>query len=206
MNTRSFLKSKLFLTSAVLVVSGLLIFSTQINAGTISGKVTVKKASDNADVVVYIEKQDGMKISAPKEQPVMNQKDLKFVPHVLTVVVGTTVQFKNNDAVAHNIFTPSPAGDMFNLGTWKGDQVKTHTFDKTGEVVLLCNLHPEMEGFIYVAPTPYFAKSDSDGNFSIDGVPAGSYTLKVWSEHGNARPQSVTVPEKGSVNANFTVK
>jgi len=206
MNIRNFLKSKFFFTPAVLVMGGLLLLSTQINAGTISGKVTVKKASDNANVVVYVEKQDGMKFNAPKEQPVMNQKDLKFVPHVLPVVVGATVQFKNNDAVAHNIFTPSPAGDMFNLGTWKGDQVKTHTFDKTGEVVLLCNLHPEMEGYIYVAPTPYFAKTKDDGSFSIDGVPAGSYTLKVWSEHDNARPQKVDVPKTGSVSANFTVK
>lgn len=206
MNIRNFFRSKLFIIPAILVGSLFLIFGTQLNAGTISGKVTVKKASDNANVVVYVEEQDGMKFNTPKEQPAMNQKDLKFVPHVLPVIVGTTVQFKNNDAVAHNIFTPSPSGDMFNLGTWKGDQVKTHTFDKTGEVVLLCNLHPEMEGYIYVAPTPYFAKTNDDGSFSIDGVPAGTYTLKVWSEHGNARPQKVDVPKTGSVSANFTVK
>jgi len=156
--------------------------------------------------VVYIEKKEGMNISAPDEQPVMNQKDLEFVPHVLPVAVGTTVQFKNDDAVAHNIFTPSPAGDMFNLGTWKGDQVKTHTFDKTGEVVLLCNLHPEMEGYIYVTPTQFHAKTGDDGSFSIDGVPAGSYTLKVWSEHGNTRPKSVEVSRGGTITVNFTVK
>ena len=178
----------------------------RVYAGDIQGKVSIPGTSDNSGAVIYVEDGADVEYDSPKVQPVMDQQDLTFVPHVLPVPVGTTVQFKNSDAVTHNVFTPSPAGDMFNLGSWKGDQVKTHTFDKTGEVVLLCNLHPEMEGYIYVAPTPYFAKSDSTGDFTIDDVPPGSYTLKIWSEHGNARPQSVDVPDDGTVNANFTVK
>ncbi|NOY78310.1 MAG: methylamine utilization protein [Calditrichaeota bacterium] len=183
-----------------------LIWVLNLTAGEITGTVTVKGAADNGGAVVFIVKNKGMTFPAPKQEPAMNQKNLKFTPHVLAVMVGTTVKFKNNDKVAHNIFTPSPAGDRFNLGTWKGNQVKTHTFTKSGEVVLLCNLHPEMEGFIYVAPTPYFAKTDAAGRYKIENVPAGSYTLKVWSEYGNARPQKVTVPEKGTVTANFMVK
>ena len=206
MNMRNVFKRKLVFLPGILLLGGVLLLGMQVNAGTISGKVSVKNAGDNVDVVVYIERQEGMQFEPPQDQPVMDQQDLTFVPHVLPVPVGTTVQFKNSDAVTHNVFTPSPAGDMFNLGSWKGDQVKTHTFDKTGEVVLLCNLHPEMEGYIYVAPTPYFVQSDADGNYTIDGVPAGTYTVKVWSEHGNARPQSVTVPEDGSITVNFTVK
>ncbi|GBE28121.1 hypothetical protein BMS3Bbin03_02057 [bacterium BMS3Bbin03] len=183
-----------------------LISALNLVAGEITGTVTVKGAADNGGAVVYIAKNKDMKFPAPVQEPAMNQKNLKFAPHVLPVMVGTTVKFKNNDKVAHNIFTPSPAGDMFNLGTWKGDQVKTHTFNKSGEVVLLCNLHPEMEGFIYVAPTPYFAMTDATGRYKIENVPAGSYTIKVWSEHGNARPQKVKIPEKGTVTVNFTVK
>ena len=183
-----------------------LIWSVSVIAGDISGTVKIQKASNNANVVVYIEKQQDMKFNPPKEQPVMDQRDLTFIPHVLPIVVGTTVKFKNSDKVAHNIFTPSPVGDMFNLGTWKGDQVKTHTFNKIGEVVLLCNLHPEMEGFIFVTPTPYFAKTDKDGNFTITNVPVGSYILKVWSEHGNAKPQKVEVPEKGKSTVNITIR
>jgi len=180
--------------------------ASPVFGGEVTGRVQVNNASDNANAVVYIEKESGMKFSPPAQQPLMDQKDLQFVPHVLPVVAGTTVQFKNDDPVVHNIFTPSPAGDMFNLGSWKGNEVKTHTFDKTGEVVLLCNLHPEMEGYIYVAPTPYFAKTDDSGNYTISDVPPGTYTLKVWSEHGNARPQQVTVPESGSVTANFSTR
>jgi plastocyanin len=181
-------------------------WSMSLMAGEVTGTVAVKGASDNANAVVYIDKQKGMEFAPPQLQPIMDQQNLAFVPHVLPVVVGTTVRFKNNDKVAHNIFTPSPTGDMFNLGTWKGDQIKTHTFAKTGEVVLLCNLHPEMEGFIYVAPTPYFAKTDKEGNFTIKDIPAGNYTLMIWSEHGNARPQKIDVPKEGVVSVKFTVK
>lgn len=190
-------------TFALLII---LFWSGFVAAGGITGTVKIQRASDNADAVVYIEKQENMKFKPPKEQPVMDQQNFTFTPHILPIIVGTTVQFRNSDKVEHNIFTPSPAGDMFNLGNWKGDQVKTYTFDKTGEVVLLCNLHPEMEGYIYVTPTPYFAKTDVKGNFTITDIPGGNYTLKVWSEHGNARHQKVEVPETGEVTVNFTVK
>jgi len=194
------------MSRALVLVSMIFALVSPALSGEITGKVQIKNASDNGNAVVYIEKESGMKFSPPKQEPVMDQKDLQFVPHVLPVVVGTTVRFKNNDPVVHNIFTPSPAGDMFNLGSWKGDEVKTHTFDKTGEVVLLCNLHPEMEGYIYVTPTPYFAETDDSGEYTISGVPAGTYTLKIWSEHGSARPQQVPVPQSGSATANFSVQ
>lgn len=190
----------------LLILVSTLTFGSRLTAGTITGTVDVQNAGNNGDVIVFIDAKEGLESQPTSDQPVMNQENLKFVPHVLPVSVGTTVQFKNSDAVAHNIFTPSPAGDMFNLGSWKGDQVKTHTFDKTGEVVLLCNLHPEMEGYIYVTPNAYFAKTDNDGNYSINNIPAGNYTLRIWSENGNARPQNVTVPESGSISANFTVR
>ncbi len=189
-----------------LILIFIVFWSVSIIAGDISGTVKIQRAPDNSDAVVYIEKQKNMQFKPPEKQPAMDQQNLTFTPPVLPIAVGTTVQFRNSDRVEHNIFTPSAVGDMFNLGTWKGEQVKTHTFNKTGEVVLLCNLHPEMEGYIYVAPTPYFAKTDADGNFTITGVPAGSYTLKVWSENGNAKPQKVKVPDIGETTVNFTVK
>ncbi|NIR63365.1 MAG: hypothetical protein GWN00_08045, partial [Aliifodinibius sp.] len=98
------------------------IWCVSLLAGEITGTVKIPRASDNADAVVYIERQEDMQFEPPKEQPVMDQQNLTFIPHVLPIVVGTTVQFRNSDKVQHNIFTPSPAGDMFNLGTWKGDQ------------------------------------------------------------------------------------
>lgn len=190
----------------VLFIIAIVAFASYAVGGEITGKVQIKDASDSGNAVVYIENQSGMRFTAPTQEPLMDQKNLRFVPHVLPVQVGTTVRFKNSDPVVHNIFTPSPAGDMFNLGSWKGDEVKMHTFDKTGEVVLLCNLHPEMEGFIYVTPTPYFAKTDASGEYTISNVPAGTYTLNVWAENGNTRPQQITVPGSGSVNANFSMR
>jgi plastocyanin len=190
----------------ILTLTLVLLWTGTILAGEITGSIIFKGHAKKSEAVIYIDKQENIKFKMPAEQPVMDQKNLAFVPHVLPVTVGTTVRFKNDDKVAHNIFTPSPAGDMFNLGTWKGTQVKTHTFNKTGEVVLLCNLHPEMEGYIYVTPNPYFAKTDKNGEFVIKDVPAGKYKLKVWAEQGNARPQTIKVPQTGSVNVNFTVR
>ncbi|HKJ69915.1 MAG TPA: methylamine utilization protein [bacterium] len=189
-----------------LILVSVSIISVQIYAGQITGTVEVQGKETSGYAVVYIEKSEGIRVTPPESQPVLDQRDLQFIPHVLPVMVGTTVRFRNSDDVAHNIFTPSPAGDMFNLGTWKGDQVKTHTFDTPGEVMLLCNLHPEMEGYIYIVPTPFFARTDANGHFTIKDVLEGKYTLKVWSEHGNARPRTVNVPAEGKVTADFTIQ
>ncbi len=206
MNIRNMLVRTERLITAILIFIGALVLGSQSVAGTITGTVDIQNVDDNADVIVFLDSNDRLNSKPPENQSVMDQKNLTFVPHVLPVSMGTTVQFKNSDAVAHNVFTPSPAGDMFNLGSWKGDQVKTHTFAKTGEVVLLCNLHPEMEGYIYVTPNSYFAKTNNAGNYTIGNVPAGNYTVRIWSENGSARSQNITVPETGSVSVNFTVR
>jgi plastocyanin len=171
-------------------------------AGDIEGKVTGMKGQS----VVYVDTIAGKTFPAPKEHPVMDQKGLVFVPHIIVVQQGTTVEFLNSDNVQHNVFWTAVAGDKKagkNLGTWpKGDK-RPFTFDKVGAVQLLCNVHPEMEGYIVVSPTPYFAQTDDSGNYKIKDVPDGSYTVIAW--HEGAKNQSKPVTVAGGGKADFTL-
>ena len=137
----------------------------------------------------------------------MNQSHLAFAPHVVAVFQGATVDFKNDDPVGHNVFWPSINHNKKlagNLGTWPQGGIKSYTYNDLGEVPLLCNVHPEMSGYIYVVPTPYFAVTDKEGNFTIKNVPAGQYTVKTWSEQAKPSTQSVTVGA-GVATVNLTV-
>ena len=172
------------------------------NDSTIRGKVTMP-GRDYRDAVVYLEGVPGS-FKAPAAPVQVDQKGKVFIPHVLPVVLGTTVEFLNSDDFLHNVFTPSKA-DKFNLGNWSKGVGKKYTFNKLGEVVLLCNLHPEMEAWVIVLPNPYFAKTDASGSFAIDNVPPGKYTVKVWQKRYRTAPQPVTVPASGAVEVNFTL-
>lgn len=101
-------------------------------------------ARDSSNVVVYVQSISGKKFEPPKKPVVLDQINLTFVPHVLPVVAGTTVAFPNSDEVRHNVFSPSPA-KRFNLGTYPRGVVRTVTFDKPGDVALLCNVHEVIE-------------------------------------------------------------
>jgi plastocyanin len=149
-------------------------------AGTIVGQVQCKGLRTNADAVVYIEEVPGASFEAPKEHVVMNQENMMFVPHVLPVLVGTTVDFLNSDAVLHNVFTPDKCAGRFNLGSWPQGQVRSYTFDKPCVAALLCNVHPEMEGFVVAVPTPYFTVTDKSGDYRLEDVPDTTLTVRVW--------------------------
>ena len=173
-------------------------------AGSISGKVSGMKGRS----VVYVDTIAGKTFPAPKERPVMDQKGLLFSPHVLAVQQGTTVEFLNSDPVGHNVYWPSISGNKklsHNLGTWPKGEKKSFQFNDVGVASLLCNVHPEMSGYIVVAPTPYFAVTDKSGNYEIKNVPPGKYTLKTWSEDGKVTTQAVEVGA-GTATADLTVK
>src|SRR4030066_859796 len=154
---------------------------TAANAETIRGTVRYKSEDDAGKTVVYIEKASGTFVP-PYKHPIMDQVELTFVPYVLPVLIGTTVDFHNSDDVLNNIFTPSWAGRKFNLGTYPKGIVRSFTFDRLGEVVILCNIHPEMEAYILALKNPFFAVTDKTGKFTISGVPSGRYTLRTWHE------------------------
>jgi hypothetical protein len=131
---------------------------------------------------------------------------MTFIPHVIVVLKGTTVDFLNSDPVGHNVYWPNISGNKklaHNMGTWPQGQKKSFTFNDLGVAPLLCNVHPEMSGYVVVAPTPYFAVTDKEGNFVIKDIPDGAYTLKTWSEVGKPATQAVTV--SGSTTATITV-
>jgi len=179
-------------------------------SGTIKGKVTASKAKFLKDTVVYIESIPEKEFPPPEAHALIDQKGLEFVPHVLPVLAGTTVDFRNSDNVMHNVFTPDAIGDKFNLGSWPQHEMRSHTFtkscEKACEAVMLCNVHPEMEAYVVVLTNPYFAVTDLEGNFTISDVPAGTYTLKTWHERLKESSQSVTVESAGSVEVTMEMK
>jgi plastocyanin len=171
--------------------------------GTIAGQVNAPNPKMKAGVVVSLEKVAGS--FRPPAQPVeMDQRSMKFEPHVLAIMRGTTVRFKNSDAVSHNVFTPD--GEKYNLGSWgKGDS-KTYTFTKTGVYRQLCNIHPEMSAFIVVVENPFFAVTGDDGAFKIENVPPGQYAVRAWSEKLPAATANVTLKAGETANTKIDLK
>jgi len=177
-------------------------------AGEVKGKVNVQGIKSAADIAVYIDTIADKKFDAPKEHVVVDQRKMTFVPKVTVVLQGTTVDFLNSDPVGHNVYWPSISGNKklaHNLGTWPKGEKKPFPFNDLGVAALLCNVHPEMSGYIVVAPTPYFAVTDSNGNFEIKNVPPGKYTLKTWSEDGKPVTQTIDVGA-GSAPVELTVQ
>ncbi len=122
------------------------------------------------------------------------------------VLAGSTVDFLNSDNVQHNIFWPAISGNKklsHNMGTWPKGEIRSFKFDTPGVVPLLCNVHPEMSGFIVVVPTPYYAEAEASGAFKIENVPDGSYTVTAWRE--GMKPQSKPVTVAGNATADFTL-
>jgi len=188
--------TKLFSTTLALFLA----IGLTARAGSISGKVPHGKGG----TVVYVDSIPGKTFPAPEKHFAMDQKALLFQPHVLVVPVGATVDFQNSDNVAHNVFWPNVGGnkkDSHNLGTWPKGQLRSFKFDTLGVVPLLCNVHPEMSGFIIVSPTPYYAEADSSGAYKIDNVPDGTYTLVMW--HEGSKPVTKQVTVAGATTADF---
>ncbi len=196
-------KARLSMAALFLLAAGLV--SLPAAAPSITGTVTATGLSSNADAVVYVQQAPS---GAKPAQPVtMDQKQFQFIPHVLPVVVGTTVKFLNSDPTPHNVF--SPDGEKYNLGTWPQGQSKEHTFAACAKApcvyTQLCRVHPEMEGFVVVLQNPFFAVSDKAGHYQIEGVPAGSYTVGVWHPKLKAQPKPANVEAGKPTTVDFTL-
>lgn len=188
----------------VLIVG--LLGTSSLFGGGIKGIVKARGARNSGDAVVYIESVEGKTFEAPQKHAEFNQKNLMFEPHVLAIQAGTTVDFLNSDDVMHNVFSPDQCADKFNLGTWPKGQIRSYTFKKAGcQAVVLCNVHPEMEAYVVVVGTPYYAVTAKDGSFEIKDVPAGKYTVKIWHEKLKGQDQAIDVPDKGDATANFAI-
>lgn len=161
------------------------------------------------DFVVYIDGPTTTK-AAPPEKPAqvvtqrVFQKGAMFAPHLLPVLVGTTVEWPNNDDILHNVFSISET-KPFDLGLYKSPLMKRVTFDTPGRVDVFCSIHTRMSCVILVLENPYFAATNEKGRYSITNVPAGVYKLKAWAERLPSRTREITVPETGEVRADFTL-
>jgi len=190
------MKRHLFLVTVMEVSLGL-----AANAGSISGKVS----GVTGESVVYVDAIAGKTFPTPAEHPVMDQKGIRFQPHLLIVQQGATVDFLNSDNVAHNIYWRW-VGDKrlaHDLGTWPKGERRSFKFDVPGVVPLKCYMHPEMAAYIIVSPTPYYAVTGKDGVYKIDNVPDGSYSVVAWHEGGQELTKAVAV--SGDTTVDFTL-
>lgn len=162
------------------------------DCGSISGTISIFKTKvktggpkGSGDVIVFLESVGENEFPAPEEHARLDQKGLIFIPHVLAILKGTTVDFLNNDNDKHNVNMLASAGDAVNLGTWQPGEERSHTFDVAEKITLLCKLHLEMAAYIVVLDNPYFTTAKIDGetqqaSFTIENIPPGTYTVNTW--------------------------
>jgi plastocyanin len=184
---------------ALLVVA--LVVSQLCFAGTLSGKVSGAAAGS----VIWVD-DPSAKPEVPSKPFVIDQKGLLFIPHVLVVPVGATVDFLNSDSVAHNVFWTGISGNKklgHNLGTWPKGEKRTFKFDNPGVVPLLCNVHPEMSAYVVVVSSSHYATTDANGEYTIQNVPDGAHNVTVW--HEGMKQQSKQVTVSGDTKADFTL-
>lgn len=188
---------------AVVVVAGTTLWSA--NGGVVTGAVTANGAA-LADAVVYVQHADGT-FAPPTTPATMDQRGMKFLPHVLPIVAGTTVRFLNNDTTQHNVF--SPDNEKYNLGTWPQGQSKDHVFARCAKppctYVQLCRIHPEMEAYVVVLQNPFYGVTDTNGRYRLENVPPGSYSLGVWTATGKAAAKPLVVDATKPTAVDFVV-
>jgi plastocyanin len=149
---------------------------------TVSGTVSGGGSPGPGGAVIWLRRANGeTPRPAPAKGKVISQKGKAFVPHVLAVPVGTTVDFRNDDQIFHNVFSLNKPND-FDTGLYKQGGSYPQTFKKPGAVQLLCNIHSSMMGYVYVVDSPWYAQADGSGAFTIRGVPPGEYEVEVWHE------------------------
>src|SRR4051812_18864059 len=156
-------------------------------SSSLSGRVFAKE-SDRAlsQIVVYLEPVDATRrFDRPTAPAIISQRDARFLPSLLVIAKGQSVEFRNDEsrAIEHNVFSRSPL-KPFDLGLYRpGTPNKTVTFEKPGVVRLYCSIHRYMDGVIYVASTPFFATIDGEGRYKIENVPPGEYLVRTWQRN-----------------------
>ncbi len=167
-------------------------------------------AAELRNVVIYLE-DDALRNAkgAPAAHASMAQRDERFVPHVLPILVGTTVDFPNQDDVYHNVFSLSSAaapGDKgFDLGRYPKGSSKSWTFDRRGTVQVFCHIHSDMSAVVLVLPNPFFAVPDDDHRFVIDGLPEGDYSVVGWHERAKTVIHKIHVTAGQTTNVDFNI-
>ncbi|MEM7516488.1 MAG: carboxypeptidase regulatory-like domain-containing protein [Planctomycetota bacterium] len=151
----------------------------------------------NAVVTVSVK---GAEVKVPEEPVVLDQKACRYEPHVLVLPVGATVRYGNSDTVSHNVHTYAGRNESLNKTVAPGSK-EEQKLEKKDNIEVKCDIHPWMNSYIVVTDDPYVAITDAEGNFSVEGVPAGKHKVNVWHEKLGKAKGEVTVAEDGTVEA-----
>jgi plastocyanin len=152
---------------------------------------------DRRRSVVYLETApQGAFEEAEAAHLVLDQKNQTFRPYVLAVTLGTTVDFVNSDSTYHNVFSLSKT-KRFDLGRYPRGESRSVRFDRPGVVRVFCEIHSHMSAFILVFAHRYFATTDAEGRYRIEGIPSGTYTAVVWNDGAERDRRTIVVPESG---------
>jgi plastocyanin len=160
---------------------------------------------DRRRAVVYLEAEPQQAFEEPRPgRARIDQRGEQFFPRVLAVTAGTVVEFPNSDKTFHNVFSLSRV-KTFDLGRYRPGRTGTVTFDRPGIVPIFCDIHANMRAWVLVFRHAFFAVTDEAGRYSIASVPAGTYTVRVWSEIGRAAERRVTVTDGGTAEVDFRI-
>ena len=193
-------------------INGVLAFAGAIFPGlamTANLSVTVldRDSTPVPNVAVWVEA-----AAIPPRDPgtaVLDQQNVRFVPHILVVQAGTSVEFPNNDEVAHHVYSFSKPNE-FKLPIYKGEAHPPVIFDHPGVATLGCNIHDHMLAFILVVETPVFTKTDANGIASLDGVPDGTASVRIWSprikDANDSLSQEIEPHGSGEMAVGFTLQ
>ena len=185
---------------AALLAFGLAAAAGSASSAEITAMVKDAAGHPVADAVVVAVPAEGVpRFAPPTARLIMDQIDQEFVPHVKPVLVGSSVYFPNKDNIRHQVYSFSPA-KTFELPLYAGTPAKPIVFDKPGVVVLGCNIHDWMIGYIYVSESPYFAKTGPDGSAQLKDLPPRQYTVRVW--HPQLQGSEDATRQPADLNAN----
>ncbi|MEO8505090.1 MAG: methylamine utilization protein [Acidobacteriota bacterium] len=150
-----------------------------LRGATLEVKLEQQSGAPLSEAVVAAYPIDAKLPSTAPTVAIMDQRDRRFVPHILAVQTKTHVSFPNSDSVSHHVYSFSKAG-RFQIYLTRGQPAKEVVFDQPGVVTLGCNLHDWMLGYILVLDTPYFVSTDSAGAARLERLPPGRYRFEVW--------------------------
>jgi len=165
---------------------------------TVTGTITGGGGSGPGGAVVWLKRLDGASPRVvPAQNQIITQREKTFLPHVLAVPVGTSVQFRNDDRIYHNVFSIAKPNE-FDGGIRATGATYVKTFGHPGVVELLCNIHATMNAYVVVVDSPYYAKAQASGAFSIHNVPTGRYDVSAWHEAASTiTHKTITVGPEG---------
>ena len=161
---------------------------------------------ESSNVVIYLESPQLAEPAAsrPGVRRSMEQQSQSFVPHVLPIVRGTTVEFPNSDPIYHNVFSLSRAAS-FDLGRYPRGSSRFVRFERPGLVKVFCHIHADMSAIIFVLDNPFFTTPGADGKYEIGGIPAGDYTVTAWHERARPIRRQVTIAPGESASMDFAI-